>query len=370
MMFQNRNFATADSVFNEASTYAPFDRGDTIPFQPSMNLLYYEGNLLLVFDTVFIYTREPVRQFTMRQLLAQKKEPVAHHKQLVYDDVVEFRRYYPHEEDVFIDMIRVVGGTFKMGSNEFDEDERPQTSLSVSSFLISKYEITNKLFCYFLNDEKVAPDGTLDEVKLIHFDGKYTKIYFSRDSLKFYPNTGFEDYPVVNVTWYGAQRFARFAVPVEEKKFSSNQGRLPSEVEWEYAARGGAFARKKLVNWDFSDYEYPNRFAGGDYLPQLAAFVDNSMGYCHQVGRFFPNELGIYDMSGNVWEWCYDKYNPDFLKRVGQSRDPMNLTGADYRVAKGGSWSSDAMYCRIKNRKSLAATEHNPFLGFRLWKSW
>ncbi len=377
MMFQNRDFSKADSVFAEANLTAPNDIGDTIPYQESINLLYNKGNLCLLFDTVYIPYREPIEQFPLNKLISKKKYSTIYYDTLFHSDLIEFRVYDPSKKDVRVPMVRVQGGTFKMGSNEFDEDERPATEISISSFLIGKYEITNELFCFFLNtvrndyDSGVEPDGSIDGISLINLDDRYTQIYFVKDSLKFFPKSGYENHPVVNVTWNGAQGFAKFAMPIEEKKNHLEAGRLPSEAEWEYAAHGGVFAKKQLIGQDKSDYEYVYRFAGGNYLGELGYFVDNSNGYYHPVGAMRPNELGIHDMCGNVWEWCSDRYDPDFLKTLSRSRDPINFTGKlTHRVVKGGSWSNDAMYCRITNRNSLAMEGYNPYVGFRLWKKW
>lgn len=364
-MFQNRDFTNFDNAFTEVELSAPFNIGDSIPYQPMIDLLYDDGNLSLGFDTVYVPYREAIPQFSIKELIHKDKELVLVEDTFFYSDEILFKRFYPEEEDIFIDMVMVEGGDFKMGSDEFDEDERPATTLSVSSFFISKFEITNSIFCHFLNDMKASPDGLVEKeylggasiFKVIQFDKRYTKIYYSLSDGRFYPSTGFEDYPVVNITWNGASLFAAFA-----------GCKLVSEAEWEYAARGGVFAIKQLVGSQSEDYVYHNRFAGGDYMSEVGFFADNSYGYCHQAGSMRPNELGIHDMCGNVWEWCLDVYNPNFLREVGRSKDPVSYTGSSKRVVKGGSWSSDAMYCRITNRNFLNTDEFNPYLGFRLCK--
>jgi formylglycine-generating enzyme required for sulfatase activity len=115
--------------------------------------------------------------------------------------------------------------------------------------------------------------------------------------------TGYEDYPVVNVTWQGAQIFC-----------SILNGKQPSEAEWEFAARGGVYAIRSYTGINKDDFEYEYRFAGGNVMTERGWFVDNSYGRTHKVGMLKPNQLGIFDMCGNVWEWCYDKYNKDFYK--------------------------------------------------------
>ncbi|HPR86314.1 MAG TPA: SUMF1/EgtB/PvdO family nonheme iron enzyme, partial [Prolixibacteraceae bacterium] len=99
-------------------------------------------------------------------------------------------------------------------------------------------------------------------------------------------------------------------------------------------------------------------------------FVDNSDGSCQYKGSLMPNQLGIYDMCGNVWEWCYDNYDKEFYKRNSDSTDPECINGSGKRVNRGGSWSSDAQYCRITNRNYLDEFDYNPFLGFRMKIDW
>jgi formylglycine-generating enzyme len=235
------------------------------------------------------------------------------------------------------------------------------------------------LFSYFLNENECDSIGQIDGLPVIDLSSPYTKIFQSRTDKKFYANTGFENLPVVNVTWIGAQMFSNAAQTGDLKiklsrgftgGASADEHRLPSEAEWEYAARGGVYATRFYIGANKDDIEYEYLYAGGKYMGQLGFFVDNSQGYCHVGGRFKPNELGLYDMSGNMWEWCYDKYKKDFLARNGTSNNPINVEGGGQRVAKGGSWSSDAMYCRITNRNYHNQFSTNPYLGFRLRRKW
>lgn len=118
------------------------------------------------------------------------------------------------------------------------------------------------------------------------------------------------------------------------------------------------------------DYEYLYLYAGAYYMSDVGWFVDNSHGDVWAVGRKMPNELGLFDMCGNVWEWCYDKYNNQFYRINDRSLDPMCLTGPNVRVNRGGSWSNDAIFCRVTNRNFLDAYNYNPYLGFRYMREW
>jgi formylglycine-generating enzyme required for sulfatase activity len=357
-----RETVNADSIFSENIKSAPWQISDSIPFVEGIENYFLDSLLKLEFDTVKVKRYVPediVPQLPFKSLVKETKQTFVQTDTIEVKVPVSFIIFYPDEDDVIVPMVRVQGGTFKMGSDEFDEDERPATRLTVSNFLIGKYEVTNKLFCYFLNDYECDSLGEIDGLPIIKLYNDDTKIYYSKIKKKYFAKSGFEDFPVVNVTWYGAQMYSKQA-----------GGRLPSEAEWEYAARGGVFAHRYYIDSKKDDFAYLYYYSGADLMGRVGVFVDNSNGYCHKGGEFRPNELGIFDMSGNVWEWCYDKYTTDFLRRNGTSRDPMNLTGSEIRVNKGGSWSSDAMYCRVTNRNFAHSSECFPYLGFRFWRKW
>jgi formylglycine-generating enzyme required for sulfatase activity len=141
-----------------------------------------------------------------------------------------------------------------------------------------------------------------------------------------------ENNPVENVSWNDVQEFI--------KKLNQMTGRtysLPTEAQWEYAARGGN-------NKD--SYEY----AGSNNINDVAWYTDNSGNHTHAVGQKSPNSIGIYDMSGNVWEWCQDCYNVDCFSRV----------------FRGGSWLDFASYCRVSYRNARSPGLRHSGVGFRL----
>lgn len=357
-----RDLLDADSILNALIIEAPRKLGDTILansdtpnwFLDSVLLLMYDTISMEVFDSSKIVPQLPFDVLSKTEIV----DTILNIKIPLTDSVI-FRIFHPEEEDVYIEMVRVAGGTFKIGNNYLDEDERPSYKLRVSNFLLSKYEVTNKLFCFFLNDLNCDSSGEIDGIKVIDLEHPKTHIQRSRFTGKFSPKNGFDEFPVVNVSWIGAQMFCKVA-----------GGRLPSEAEWEYAAKGGIYAKRFYTDLRKDDYDYVYSYAGGEYMGELGWFVDNSFGDIHVGGRMKPNELGLYDISGNVWEWCYDKYNKEFYSRNDDSSDPMCLTGPNVRVNRGGSWSSDAMYCRVTNRNYLNQYSYNPYLGFRYMRKW
>ena len=215
-------------------------------------------------------------------------------------------------------MIFVEGGTFTMGATSEQGsdayiDEKPIHQVTLSSFSIGKFEVTQEEWRAVMGDNPS------------HFKG--TK------------------QPVDRVSWDDCQEFIRKLNSMTGKHF-----RLPTEAEWEYAARGGNKSR---------GYKY----AGSNILGDVAWYYGNSGGKTHDVGQMSPNELGLYDMSGNVWEWCYDwggSYSPSSqLNPVGKS------SGSDH-VYRGGSWLSYAKLCRSPSRIFRSSGYLNDYLGFRL----
>ena len=151
--------------------------------------------------------------------------------------------------------------------------------------------------------------------------------------------------PVEQVSWDDCQTFIRKLNQMTGKHF-----RLPTEAEWEYAARGGNKSR---------GYKY----AGGDNLGSVAWYTDNSGNKTHEVGKKQPNELGLYDMSGNVREWCQD-WKGGY--RSSSQTNPTGPSSGSYRVNRGGDWINRARYCRVSYRSYITPDNRNSLLGLRL----
>jgi formylglycine-generating enzyme required for sulfatase activity len=213
------------------------------------------------------------------------------------------------------DMVLVKGGTFQMGSNE-NYDEKPIHEVTISDFEISKYPVTQKWWMDIMGQNPS------------HFKGEYL--------------------PVENVSWKHVQDFLQKL----NARFPGMDYRLPTEAEWEYAARGGEKGAK-------DKYDY----AGGNVLEELGWYSINSGGETHPVGRKKPNQLGLYDMSGNVWEWCQDWYG-DYP--TGSQTNPAGPTSGSNRVIRGGSWNRDPTHCRVAYRSNVTPDLRNYCVGFRL----
>ena len=205
----------------------------------------------------------------------------------------------PHNNLPDIAMVYVSGGTFTMGATSEQggdawDDEKPAHSVTLSGYYIGKYEVTQKLW-------KAVMGSNLSN--------------FKGDNL-----------PVENVSWNDVQEFLRKLNAMTGKNY-----RLPTEAEWEYAARGGK---------NSSGYKY----SGSNSIGNVAWFDGNSGSRTHAVGTKSPNELGIYDMSGNVWEWCQDWYGS---YSSSSQRNPHGSNSGSDRVDRGGSWGSDTRNCRV-----------------------
>ena len=161
-------------------------------------------------------------------------------------------------------------------------------------------------------------------------------------------------YPVETVSWTDAMAFCERLTKAERDNGNLPDGyeyTLPTEAQWEYAARGGHKASRYHV------------YSGSDEINDVAWYYYNSNSSTHPVGQKRANELGIYDMSGNVWEWCRDWYG-DYPS--GSVTDPVGPSSGSDRVLRGGSWDSYAGSCRVAFRYILTSADPNRFLGLRL----
>jgi len=248
-------------------------------------------------------------------------------------------------------MLRVPGGTFRMGSPDDDqdagEDERPAHDVILSDFEIGKYEVTNAEYAAFLNESGNQEEGGVDWINLESSLRKEKCRIQSSDGKVFAVEKGYERHPVIYVSWYGAKAYCDWL-----SKKTGRQYRLPTEAEWEYAARGGQAGLK-------DNFEY----AGSNTLGEVGWYNRNSDGQAHRVGEKDNNQLGLYDMSGNIFEWCADWYA---AYPTNAQTDPKGPNTGELRVFRGGSWSIGARFCRSANRFHYVPTGRDNLIGFRL----
>jgi len=213
-------------------------------------------------------------------------------------------------------MVYIQGGSFDMGSNDGNDIEKPVHRVTVSSFYMGKYQVTQ---------------------------GQWRSLMGNNPS--YFQNC--DDCPVENISWYHVQDF----IDMLNKKTGKTY-RLPKEAEWEYASRGGNSSR---------GYTY----SGSNELHHIAWFDDNSRNKTHPVGQKQANELGLYDMSGNVWEWCQDWYGSDYYANSPTENPPGPATGS-FRVSRGGGFDNPAQFCRVACRGASSPEVRDGRLGFRL----
>jgi len=247
---------------------------------------------------------------------------------------------------IFPDMVLVEAGSFQMGSADGYAHEQPVHTVLISKpFYIAKYEITFEEYDRFSDD---AHKGRLAD-----------------------RGWGRGNQPIIHVDWYDAVEYCNWLSEKEgldpcysgkgklvECDFSTNGYRLPTEAEWEYAARGGQNSQGYI-------------YAGSDNPDEVAWYADNSNDQLHPVGEKGANELGLYDMCGNIFEWCWDWYDKDYYG-VSPASDPLGPPPPQapepwefIRVRRSGSWREDAINMRLSTR-SFDGVNYPGDNGFRL----
>lgn len=262
-------------------------------------------------------------------------------------EMVEIEMMEPESEPEMMEeaeMVLIPAGEFQMGSADpgARQNQSPIHSVYVDAFYIDKYEVTNAQYAEFLNDVGRHSDA----------GGPWLSIEHDRIELiegVYHVKAGYENHPIAHVTWYGAMAYAAWIGK-----------RLPTEAEWEKAARGGMTGQKHL--W-------------GDTIDSSNANYDDS-GDTTVIGNYPPNGFGLYDMAGNVWEFCLDEYISDFYANS-PSQNP--IAGADsvedvinnytsittVRVLRGGSYFDPEYLIRSAARGWVLPAQISANTGFR-----
>lgn len=256
-----------------------------------------------------------------------------------------------------IDVVTIPAGTFTMGSpttevNRISDEKQFQVTLS--AFSMSKYEITNAQYATFLNTKDIGSNGlytagtyptqTLINASLGDFDWG---LHYNGG--QWVPVAGYENHPVINVTWYGSVEFARYC-----------GGRLPTEAEWEYACRAGAttpFNTGACLSDAQANYYWANPYNTCTNTDTIFPSTTQA------VGSYSPNAFGLYDMHGNVWEWCNDWYGT--YPVTAQTNPTGAFSGSD-RVTRGACWNSPALMCRSAHRGGSYPDYSDAYSGFRI----
>jgi sulfatase modifying factor 1 len=250
-----------------------------------------------------------------------------------------------------IEMVWVEGGSYLMGSNEGEEDEKPVHEVNLKGFYMGKYEVTRGQFRKFIEATTYQTEAEKDGGAWIWSSEE--KTWVKKEGLNWKKDAKGnncyktkENHPVIFVSYNDAIAYINWLNSTANKKY-----RLPTEAEWEYAAKGG----NKI-----SLYKY----AGSDNIDEVAWYGDAN-DETHSIGTKKANALGIFDMTGNVWEWCSDWYDKNYYQYSAESNPEGVFTG-DCRVLRGGSFSNDADNCRPALRNINKPNFRNDFIGFRL----
>lgn len=219
-------------------------------------------------------------------------------------------------DSISANMVWVTGGRFVMGNDGGEADERPAYEVVVDGFAISRYMVTQRQW-------EAIMGSNPSEFK------------------------GCDQCPVDRVSWNDVQRFIKILNELTGKKYN-----LPTEAEWEYAAKGGKESKAY-------------RYSGGNDIDEVAWYAGNSSTRPHPVGEKKPNELGIYDMSGGMWEWCQDWYNKNYYE-LNESNNPVGPETGSGRVRRGGSWFTQAVNCKTSTRNNVKQDYMDDSGGFRL----
>ncbi|MCR5424425.1 MAG: formylglycine-generating enzyme family protein [Bacteroidales bacterium] len=288
------------------------------------------------------YQREPSRQEAILRRLNEEK---AHSDSVFNTQILRQREHRADREqariqelsvdrgdlvftigDITFEMRHIAGGTFTMGDNQHGElDEFPEHEVTLDDYYIGVYEVTQQLW--------------------------QAVMYSDIQRQQIHPEVGHlcgvgPNYPMYYVSYNEVQKFIK-----ELNRQTGMSFRLPTEAEWEYAARGGRP----------SDAVY----AGGNVLEYVAWNSNNSQSLCHPVGGKESNALKLYDMSGNVAEWCQDWYGPAYYT-ISPADNPQGPARGNERVVRGGSWNSGTTDSRLTNRNHRPDNVHYATIGFRL----
>ena len=236
------------------------------------------------------------------------------------------------------DMVLVQGGSFTMGCTgeqgiDCYPDERPAHQVTLSSFYIGKYEVTEEQWKAVMgNNPSIDIRGDNYPVERVSWNDIVgtTGSYMDINGVRYYEN-GY----IYKLNQQTGKRY-----------------RLPTEAEWEYAARGGNQSKGF-------------KYSGNNTVDNVAWYTVNSSNRKHTVGSRSPNELGIYDMSGNVWEWCSDWFNDKYYSNYAQT-NPQGPSSGYFRVTRGGCWYFIEVACRVSHRDYNSVGTRSSYLGFRL----
>jgi formylglycine-generating enzyme required for sulfatase activity len=236
-------------------------------------------------------------------------------------------------------MVYIPGGEFVMGNEDRAYNEIPVHTVYLDSFWMYQTEVTNDKYASFLNDQ-----GNQSVEGKTWLDVETKDAHILRSGGTWIPVNGYGDHPVSNVSWYGAKAYCSWA-----------GRRLPTEAEWEKAARGGLVGKK----YPWGDAA-PVCTSGAKYGAQYAPCEDDSV----PVKSFAPNGYGLYDIAGNVWEWVLDWYGGSYYSET-SANNPQGPLSGDFRIVRGGGWVNSDITLRVTYHYLYDPIGWDISIGFR-----
>jgi formylglycine-generating enzyme required for sulfatase activity len=243
-----------------------------------------------------------------------------------------------------MELLEIPQGNFQMGCSDSDpscdEDELPAKKIIIDKpFYLGKYEVTKGEFSRFISES-----GYKTDAQTLGFTNTWKNCQGIKQK---------ENHPVICVSWNDAKAFTVWLSQKEGKKY-----RLPTEAEWEYAARASnAFARAtNLVNTRY--------YWGMNMDDSYAWYNKNSERKTHPVGTKKKNPWGLFDLSGSVWEWCENDYDPNFFKR--KEEQSLFTKDENNKALRGGSWFDSYLLLRVSTRKYAPKDARENYYGFRV----
>lgn len=327
------------------------------------------GNGMLTLSELFAYASDRTQTYVRKKHEALQRPRLR--GDIVDFPLVENVRPKAFTNSIGMKLVLIPAGEFLMGSPESDrnadDDEKPQHRVRITRpFYLGAYEVTVGQFRKFVEDTGYKTDAEKDGQGGVGYNAEKNELEGRKPQYS-WQNTGFaqgDEHPVVNVSWNDAVAFCEWLSRKEGKKY-----RLPTEAEWEYACRAGTTTRYYCGDDPEGLAEVGNvaDAAAKAKFPGWRFTIEARDGYVFTapVGRFRPNGFGVYDMHGNVWEWCADWYDGEYYGRSPVDDPPGPSSGA-FRVFRGGGWLSGAAGVRAADRDHGGPGIRYYDLGFRV----
>jgi formylglycine-generating enzyme required for sulfatase activity len=289
-----------------------------------------------------------------------------------------------------VTFVQIPAGEFMMGSDETAaelakagnklpegvsvDDEGPKHQVKISAFQMGKYELTRGQFRIFVEATGYKTDAEKPSRSGVGVNRQSQK--FERSSIYNWTNAGFpqtDNHPVVNVSWNDAVAYCRWVTEEYSNRGQKSVCRLPTEAEWEYACRAGSTTRYAMGDTPRSvngfgnvmDASFEAEFTNWDFVNESPFSFNDGAAFTSAAGKYKPNAFGLYDMHGNVYEWCSDWSDENYYARA-PTTDPKGPDSGSFRVLRGGSWCNDPLFVRCAHRDGLNPDYRGTEIGIRV----